>query len=120
MNAEVQMSKSQPGGLEIERRRHTRHRYIERLYIGKQDGMWYTAMTYEISVGGLSAATTAELAVGEKVKLSPVMEKRVEAVVRRKHGAMYGFEFLDLASRVQDQIGKLCEGLPLFQTLSEG
>jgi len=79
--------------------------------------MWYTAMTYEISIGGLSAATTVDLAVGERVKLSPVVEKLVEAVVRRKQGSMCGFEFLELAPRVKDQIRKVCEGLPLFQAL---
>jgi len=35
-----------------EQRRHPRHRYIERLYIGKVEGTWLTAMTYEISAGG--------------------------------------------------------------------
>jgi hypothetical protein len=100
-----------------ERRKHTRHRYIERLYIRKEDGMWFTAMTYEISVGGLSAATTADLQVGEKVNLSPVVDKRVEAIVRRKKGSMYGFEFLGIAAPIEAKLRKLCEGLPLFQSL---
>jgi hypothetical protein len=47
-----------------------------------------TAMTYEISAGGLSAATPPNLSVGEKVSLSPIVKKRVEAVVRRKNGSM--------------------------------
>jgi len=55
--------------------------------------MWFTAMTYEISAGASSAATTAERQLGEKVNLSPVADKRVEAIVRRKKGAIYGFEF---------------------------
>jgi len=79
--------------------------------------MWYTAMTYEISGGGVSAATAAELAVGDKVKLSPVVDKRVNAIVRRKRGAMYGFEFVELTSKVEARILKLCEGLPLFKSL---
>jgi hypothetical protein len=45
--------------------RHTRHRYIEQLYIGKQDGTWFTAMTFEISAGGLSAATKMHLNSGK-------------------------------------------------------
>jgi c-di-GMP-binding flagellar brake protein YcgR len=117
MNTEVQASEQQVVGGGIERRQHSRYRYIERLYIGRQDGMWYSAMTYEISAGGLSAATTADLTVGERVKLSPVMEKRLEAIVRRKQGAMYGFEFVELAPQIEDQIRKLCERLPLFQGL---
>jgi PilZ domain len=103
-----------------ERRKHSRHRYIEQIYVGKSDGLWFTAMTYEISATGLSAATTVPLAVGEKVSLSPVAEKRVQTIVRRKTGAMYGFEFLGVATELQEQIQKLCDGLPLFQSLIEG
>ena len=100
-----------------EKRRYPRHRYIERLYIGRQNGLWFTAMTYELSLGGLSAASTADLAIDEIVRLSPVMDKCVQAVVRRKHGAMYGFEFLGITPQIQSQIDTLCEGLPLFHTL---
>jgi hypothetical protein len=102
----------------VEERRHcTRHRYIEGLYIGKEDGTWFTAMTYEISVGGLSAATTTPLRVGETVHWSPVVGKPVEAIVCRKQGAMYGFEFIDLSPKVAEQLEKLCEGLPLFRSM---
>jgi PilZ domain len=118
MNPELRSSEPAAAAVEVERRKHTRHRYIERLYIGRRDGMWYTAMTYEISTGGLSAATAADLEVGEIVKLSPIVEKRVESIVRRKQGVMYGFEFLELPVGIDDQIRKLCEGLPLFQTLT--
>jgi len=117
MDADVQASAPTVENVVEEKRRHSRHRYIERLYIGKQDGMWFTAMTYEISAGGLSAATTTDLEIGEKVNLSPVVNKRIEAIVRRKKGAMYGFEFLDLTARLEEQILKLCEKLPLFQSL---
>lgn len=106
-----------PAVLIEERRKHSRYRYIERLYIGKKDGMWFTAMTYEISVGGLSAATTTELKIGEKVSLSTVADKRVEAIVRRKQGAMYGFEFIRISPQIQAQLVKLCERLPPFQSL---
>jgi hypothetical protein len=118
MNSEVEKGEPMKVGVEVERRKHTRYRYIERLYVGRQDGLWYTAMTFEISAGGLSAATTVDLEIGEIVKLSPVVEKRVDAIVRRKHGAMYGFEFLELPGRIEDQIRKMCEGLPIFQTLN--
>jgi hypothetical protein len=100
-----------------ERRRHSRHRYIERLYIGKADGTWFTAMTYEISAGGLSAATSTILSIGEKVSLSPVVDKRVEAIVRRKSGSMFGFEFLGLTAQIEAKVLKLCVNLPLFQSL---
>lgn len=44
-------------------------------------------MTLEISVGGLSAATTIALEVGAAVNLSPVVGKRVAGIVSRKQGA---------------------------------
>jgi hypothetical protein len=112
MTAEVSASELKQSNPVPERRKHPRHRYI-----GRADGMWFTAMTYEISAGGLSAATTTNLTVGEKVSLSPVVNKRVEAIVRRKNGSMYGFEFIGLTAQIQSKILKLCEGLPLFQSL---
>jgi hypothetical protein len=48
---------------------------------------------------------------------TPVAENRVQAIVRRKTGAMYGFEFLGVATELREKIQKLCEGLPLFQSL---
>jgi PilZ domain len=119
LTSEVPAQELEPSNPVQERRKHPRHRYIERLYIGKADGTWFTAMTYEISAGGLSAATPTNLAVGEKVSLSPVVNKRVEAIVRRKSGAMYGFEFLGLTVQLEEKVRKLCESLPLFQTLIE-
>jgi c-di-GMP-binding flagellar brake protein YcgR len=80
--------------------------------------MWYNAMTYEISPGGLSATTTAELAVGDRVKLSPILDQRFHAVVRRKQGAMYGFEFVRMPPNIEEQLLKLCAGLPVFQSLT--
>jgi hypothetical protein len=88
-----QTTELEPSNPAQERRGHPRHRYIERLYIGKVEGTWFTAMTDEISPGGLAAATPTNLSVGEKVSLSPIVNKRVEAIVRRKNGSMYGFEF---------------------------
>jgi hypothetical protein len=117
MDAETQAREPAPVREGPERRRHARHRYIERIYIGKHDGTWFTAMTFEISVGGLSVATTVALEVGEAVNLSPVVGKRVEAIVRRKQGAMYGFEFVELTPKIVEQIQKLCETLPLFQSM---
>jgi hypothetical protein len=64
-----------------------------------------------------TAATTADLAVGEIVKLSAVMNKYVQAVVRRRRGAMYGFEYSEVPPNIREAILKLCEGLPLFQSL---
>jgi hypothetical protein len=80
-------------------------------------GQPYQAMRFEISLGRMSAATPNVLFVGERVELYPVMGFRAKAVVRRKNGAMYGFEFVDLDGQQQAKIGKTCEGLPEFQSM---
>jgi len=100
------------------RRGHSRHKFIERVFIGKQDGTWTSAMSFEISAGGVPVATTAEFEVGEQVKLSPVVEKKVDAIIRRKLGAMCGLEFTGLTPQIQKDISKLCEGLPPFQSMA--
>jgi hypothetical protein len=71
-------------------------------------------MTYEIRVGGLSAATTVILVFGEKVKLSPAVNQHAGAILRRKQGALYGFEFFGLTAENETRILELCEGLRLF------
>ena len=100
-----------------EKRRHTRHRMIQRLFIVQQDGSTKEATSFEISVGGMSAATTHMFAVGEHVVLWPVVSERVLAVVRRNRGTMYGFEFVDLKPEIRDRIQALCTKLPPFRTM---
>lgn len=59
-----------PGGTPspIERRRHTRHRYAAEVEIHREQGIDdVDAMTFEISEGGMSAATPNILAIGERV-----------------------------------------------------
>lgn len=101
----------------IEKRQHTRYRFIERLFVRTKTGSYHSATTFEISFGGLSAATTGILGIGENVELSPVVGEKVNAIVRRKQGAMYGFQFIDLSPTVSDRIRKLCEELPEFRTM---
>lgn len=104
-----------------ERRRYSRHRYATSIEIRVEDprGRFdlFDAMTFEISEGGLSAATPNILVVGEHVQLHPVMGLRLHAIVRRKHGAMYGFEFVGLTDDQRGKIRKECERLPLFSSM---
>ena len=72
---------------------------------------------FEISEGGISAATPNILLVGERVELYPVVGYRVHAVVRRKNGAMYGFEFVGLTEEQSAKIRAKCESLPLFMSM---
>jgi hypothetical protein len=102
-----------------DRRKHPRHEYIERVLIYERDGTWTAAMSFEISVGGMSVATAKELEVGERVKLSPVVGKRVAAVVRRKQGSMYGLEFMGLTSTTKKETEQLCDELPPFRSMAD-
>jgi hypothetical protein len=75
----------------IERRRHSRHRFIVDLNISSENGATMHGMSLEIGVGGMSAATSGRLEVGEQVILYAIIRARVKATVRRKNGSMYGF-----------------------------
>jgi hypothetical protein len=75
--------------------------------------------TCEISLSGLSAATTGILRPGEEVRLSPLVGDQVSAIVRRKIGTIYGFEFVSVPPRVQEDLHILCAGLAPFRGLSE-
>jgi PilZ domain len=77
----------------------------------------FDAMAFEISESGMSAATPNILLVGEHVELNPVMAFRLQAIVRRKSGAMYGFEFAGLIEQQREHIRKQCEKLPLFSSM---
>lgn len=85
----------------------------------KGDGTRLRATGFEISEGGMSAATTGELHVGDEVVLSPVMGGPVEAVVRRNQGTMYGFQFRTVPAELRERILKMCEGLPLFRSSAD-
>jgi c-di-GMP-binding flagellar brake protein YcgR len=105
--------------VQIERRRHTRYRLEEPLVIHRNDGSSYQATTSEISIGGLSATTTGILRAGEEVRLSPVVGEQVSAIVRRKVGTMYGFEFTSVPRKVEEGIHTLCRRLVPFRGLAE-
>jgi hypothetical protein len=77
----------------------------------------FDAMMFEMSEGGMSAATPNILLVGEHVELYPVVGLRVYAVVRRKNGAMYGFEFIGLTEEQGTKIREKCASLPLFTSM---
>jgi len=104
---------------QVERRRHARYRLQEPVLIRRNDGSSYQTTTSEISISGLSAATTGVLRAGEEVRLSPVVGEQVSAIVRRKVGRMYGFEFTSVPPKVEEEIHILCRGLVPFRGLSD-
>jgi hypothetical protein len=101
------------------RRKHSRHRCIVDLNISKENGTTMHGMTFEIAAGGLSAATSDRLAVGDQVLLYPVIRNGVTATIRSKNGPMYGFECLAQPPEFQQQILELWKTLPLFQTMAD-
>lgn len=103
----------------IERRRHSRHRFIIDLNISSEIGATMHGMSFEIGAGDMSAATSGPLEVGEQVILYPVIRARVKATVRRKNGSMYGFEFVAPPAEFQEKNLALCQTLPLFQTMAD-
>ena len=104
----------------VDRRKHTRHRFSSQVEIHREQGLDVDAMTFELSEGGMSAATPNMLSIGERVAIHTIAGQRIIAVVRRKHGAMYGFEFVALSEDEKERIRNICRGLPLFTTILEG
>lgn len=104
---------------QVDRRWHVRYQLCEPLLIRRKDGSCHQAATSEISMSGLSAATAGILRPGEEVHLSPVVGAQVSAIVRRKIGTMYGFEFISVPPQVKDEIRILCRGLAPFPGLSK-
>jgi hypothetical protein len=101
------------------KRRYSRHRYLSEIHICREAGVAYDAMTFEISEGGLSAATSQILPIGEAVLLYPVLGYRLAAIIKSKEGAMYGFEFVGLSDQQRETIRAKCQSLPLFVSLND-
>lgn len=105
-----------------EKRRHMRYRLVQAVVIRRKAGKdrsAHPATTSEISISGLSAVFKEVLVVGERVNLSPVGGGDVDAIVRRKAGDTYGFEFVDPSDEVVGQIHILCRGLFPFRGQAE-
>ena len=79
MNAELYVEDQSVAPSGIERRKHSRHRFIVDLNISKENGTAMHGMSFEIGAGGLSAATSSRLEVGDQVLLYPVIRNRVKA-----------------------------------------
>ena len=69
----------------------------------------------EMSVSGLGAVTTAELAPGEIVSLTlPIpegAEMELRAVVRHRMGFLHGFEFVSVLPEQLEHLRAFCQSL---------
>lgn len=110
------MSDLSPGltASEVEKRRHMRYRLRDSILIYSKSGT-HPTVTHEISIGGLSASTSKTMRIDEEVLLVPVVGEQLEAIVRRKTGDVYGFEFLNVPQKVEEAIHALCKGLFPFR-----
>lgn len=115
------MEKSSRSAVEentADRRKHKRYQFVERVMVRVRDGKTYVGSSFEISQGGMSAVfPNAQLEVGERVELAPVLGYEVQAEVRHVHKHMFGFEFMDLAEDQVRAIVEKCKGLPEFRTM---
>jgi hypothetical protein len=98
-----------------DRRRHRRYRFSAPLTIRSADGVVARGISIEISESGLSAITSDSLKVDETVELEPIPGDKVQAVVRRKLGRVYGFEFLNLTAEQIQLITESCKRLPVYK-----
>jgi PilZ domain len=105
-----QETSTSSGPQQVERRRHPRFRFSEQILIYRKDGSSYRATTSEISLGGLSAASSVALRPGEEVRLSLLVGDQVSAIVRRRIGTIYGLEFISVPPWVKEEIHVLCGG----------
>jgi len=112
-----QVGATKPAPEPVERRRYTRHRFSSRVEIHREQGLDLDAMTFKLSEGGMSAATPNILVIGERVEVSTIAGQTINAVVRRKHGALYGFEFMGLSEETKERIRSICRGLPAFTSM---
>jgi len=85
----------------------------ERITILSSDGRTIEGITLDISEGGLAAAISSPLAVGDRVMLQPICGGAVSAMVQRVLGRIYGFQFLNLSAEQIHRIREACKHFPL-------
>ena len=104
----------------FDRRHSRRYRLSVPISVHTAEGPAIPAITLEISDGGLSAVLAVPVKVGDTVQLERVAPGTVSALVRRKLGRVYGFEFLKLTKEQANKIQDDCRRLPLYPSNSTG
>jgi len=98
-----------------DRRRHPRYRFSIPITVHAADETATSGMSLEISGSGISVLLGVSLKIGETVELEPIAGSKASALVRRKTGKVYGFEFINLSSEQISQIANSCKKRPLFR-----
>ncbi len=100
-----------------DRRRHLRYRFSVPTTVHSRNGRSpIRGMSLEISESGMSALISDAFTVGDTVELEPIAGSKVSALVRRRNGRIYGFEFLNLTKAQIRKIAKECNMLPTYQS----
>jgi hypothetical protein len=63
----------------------------------------------------LSAITSHSLRADDSVELAPIAGGKVQAVVRRNVGRVYGFKFLSLTAEQSQLIIESCKRFPIYK-----
>jgi PilZ domain-containing protein len=103
-----------------DRRRHPRYRLSVPLTIHSADGAVTRGISVEISTSGLSAIVAEPLQLDDTVELEPISAVNILALVKRRIGKIYGFEFLELTAEQTRRIVDLCKSLPRYRGKSLG
>jgi hypothetical protein len=103
-----------------DRRRHPRYRLSVPLTIRGADGAVSRGISVEISTSGLSAIVAEPLQLDDTVELEPISAVNVLALVKRRIGKIYGFEFLELTAEQTQRIVDRCKSLPRYRGKSLG
>ena len=98
-----------------DRRRHPRFRFSAPLTIRCADGRAVPGISIEISESGISVLAADQLTVGDRVELNPVSGVMASALVRRRMGRVYGFEFMNLTAEQAHLIAQKCAVIPRYQ-----
>jgi hypothetical protein len=97
-----------------ERRRYLRYRLSQPISVKPQEGSPVLAITLEISEGGLSAVLASPIRVGAAVTICSLGAEALPALVQRKVGKIYGFEFQDLTEVQLSRLKEICRRLPRY------
>jgi hypothetical protein len=99
-----------------DRRRFPRYRYSKPIVLRPPHAPELQSIIVEISECGMSAVASGVLNVGDVVEAEPIGSGIASAVVRRKFGRFYGFEFLNLRPEQTAKIKEICSMLPLYRS----
>jgi hypothetical protein len=105
----------------VDARRHPRFKVEVDIRVYPHDSAVVRGHTVDISESGIAAMLTAEVPIGEVVRLEftlPAGEVEVYAMVRQRSAFRYGFQFVQ-SPEAEDIIARTCRQLAVEQTVQK-